>query len=55
MRFNRAIPGMLDRANKILSNEITLNKFIVLRVHLEIDFYAKPPSLSSIRYHHYYL
>lgn len=23
MRFNRAIPGMLDQINKILSNEIT--------------------------------
>jgi len=40
MRFNRAIPGMLDEINKILSNE-TLNKFVSFRIRVEIDFYPK--------------
>lgn len=48
MRFSRAVPGMLDRVNKILSNETTLNKFISLQIHVEIDFYARSPLLSAI-------
>lgn len=42
MRFNCAIPGMLDQVNKILSGEVTLNKFTSPRVRVEIDFYAEP-------------